>query len=296
MKERDKKDRLFAGERMLVIIGLLGFALAAVIAVYIGFKGAAVGPEGNLENAFSFNAAFGMFVLSIAAILPLSGLSPRKRATFRWFFVSGTLFAYAVETVQHFRGINPRFTRAGTITDTIFGALFGLDSLMIIVITVLLAIPFFRKGRMDERPLPVLGIRYAFFSTMVAFAGGLWMIVLEGRMTGEAGNLIVLHGLGFHALQALPLLGWLLERAQADGKYARKLIHMGSIAWTVSILLITVQTSLGRAVFELTVLPLLAAVMLLVWLVSVVVAVRRLLRSTAGETLLKFMKPRRMAR
>ena len=68
------------------------------------------------------------------------------------------------------------------------------------------------------------------------------MIVLQGRYTGDAGNLIVLHGLGFHALQALPLLGWLLERASTDGKIARRWIHVGSIAWTMSILLIVIQT------------------------------------------------------
>ena len=79
--------RLFAGERLLVMVGLLGFALAAIIALYIGFNGAAVLPEGNLESAFSFDAAIGLFILSIAAIMPLSGFSSRKRAIIRWVFI-----------------------------------------------------------------------------------------------------------------------------------------------------------------------------------------------------------------
>ncbi|MGM0882492.1 MAG: hypothetical protein ACQEXQ_15810 [Bacillota bacterium] len=291
---KDLNGRLFAGERLLVMVGLLGFALAAFIALYIGFNGAAVLPEGNLESAFSFDAAIGLFILSIAAIMPLSGLSSRKRAIIRWLLIQGTLYAYAAETIQHFRGINPRFTKVGTLADNIFGALFGLESLVIIVATVLLAVPFFRKRRPEVRPLLILGIRYAFVSTMVAFAGGLWMIALQSRYTGDAGNLIVLHGLGFHALQALPLLGWLLERARTDGKIARTWIHAGSIAWMISILLIAVQTVLGLSAFELTALPVLAGIMLLVWLAAAAVSIRRLLKSNVGASLLNLLKDREL--
>lgn len=270
--------KLFEGEKLLVIISMLGFVLAVGIAVYIGLYGAIIFPEGNLERAFSFNAAIALFILSIAAILPIAGLGPRKRAAVRWAFTLTVLYAYAIETIQHFRGINPRFTRAGSAVDSIAGALFGLDSLLIIIVTVLLAIPFYRKRQMNERPLLVLGIRYALFSTMIAFASGIWMIALQGRYTGEAGNLIVLHGLSFHALQALTLLGWLSERAHTDKKHALRRIHFGSFAWTISIVLIGLQTAFGRSVFELTALPLLAGVMLLIWLATVVVAAFELLR------------------
>lgn len=289
--------RLFEGERLLVITGLLGLTLAAFVALYIGFNGAEVLPEGNLESAFSFNAALGVFILSIAAFMPLSGLSPRRRTILRWFFIQATIYAYAVETIQHFRGINPRFTRTGSLIDNITGALFGLESLFIIVFTVLLAIPFFRRRASGgERTLTVLGIRYAFVSTMIAFAAGIWMIVLQGRYAGDAGNIIVLHGLGFHALQTLPLLGWLLERADADKKSGRSLIHLGGTAWIISIILITIQTILGRSVFELSLLPLLAGGMLLVWLLAAIGAARKVQNAAAGGSLIKLLKIRGLER
>ncbi|MCA0758479.1 hypothetical protein KP806_25820 [Paenibacillus sp. N4] len=297
-KAKDLDGRLFAGERSLVIVGLLGLALAGMIAVYTGFNGAAVGPEGNLHKAFSFDAAIGLFILSIAAIMPLAGLSPRKRKVIRVSFIQATLYSYAVETIQHFRGINPRFTREGTLADTIFGGLFGLESLIIIIVTVLVAISFFRKRRTDDRVLTVLGIRYAFLSTMLAFAGGIWMIALQGRYTGDQGNLIVSHGLGFHALQALPLLGLLLEHAQVDGKRARTIVHAGSIAWTSALVLIMLQTALGRTVFELGPLPILACILLLLWLAAAAVAVRELLLRPAGgmSSLLRTLTGRIMDR
>ncbi|QYR23211.1 hypothetical protein KZ483_09980 [Paenibacillus sp. sptzw28] len=294
---RGTNRRLFEGERLLVFTGLLGLTLAAFVAIYIGFNGAVVLPEGNLVSAFSFNAAIGVFILSIAAFMPLSGLNPRRRTILRWSFIQATLYAYAVETIQHFRGINPRFTRTGSLMDNISGALFGLESLLIIVFTVLLAIPFFRRRPSDgERTLTVLGIRYAFISTMIAFAAGLWMIVLQGRFMGGAGNVIVLHGIGFHALQALPLLGWLLERADADNKRAPLLIHLGSRAWMLSIVLITIQTILGRSVFELSLLPLLAGGSLLVWFLTALMAVRKVRNAAAGGSLFKLFKVRRLQR
>jgi hypothetical protein len=273
--------KLFSGEKLLVILGLFGTVLAAGTALYIVIYGSIILPEGNLERAFSFNAAIAIFILSIAAILPVSGLSLRKRANVRWFFIPAVMYAYGIETIQQFRGLNPRFSRVGSVVDTIAGALFGLDSVLIIIVTLLLAIPFIRQRQPNERPLFVLGIRYAFLSTMIAFAAGLWMIALQSRYTGAAGNLIVLHGLGFHALQALPLLGWMLERTHIDRKRARRLIHTGSIAWMISILLIGLQTAFGRTVFELTTLPLLAGAILIVWLATVVIATLGLLRSTA---------------
>ncbi|MDC2866292.1 hypothetical protein [Bacillus sp. BP-3] len=270
--------KLFDGEKLLVIISMLGFVLAVGIAVYIGLYGAIIFPEGDLERAFSFNAAIALFILSIAAILPIAGLSSRKRAAIRWTFTLTTLYAYAVETIQHFRGINPRFTRAGSAIDSISGTLFGLDSLLIIIVTVLLAIPFYRKRQTNERPLLVLGIRYALFSGIIAFASGIWMIALQSRYVGETGNLIVLHGLSFHALQALTLLGWVSERAYTCSRHALRRIHFGSFAWTLSIVLIGLQTILGRSVFELTVLPILSGAMLLIWLAIFVSAVFKLLR------------------
>ncbi|MEW9701409.1 hypothetical protein [Paenibacillus sp. SI8] len=273
------KLKLFEGERLLVIISLIGFALAAGIAIYIAMFGAIISPEGNVERAFSFDAAIAIFILSLATLLPVSGLSSRKRTRIRWFFIPATLFAYGVETLQQFRGINPRFPHAGTSLDTIVGISFGVDSLLIVIVTVLLAIPFFRKKPMNERPHLVLGIRYAFLSTMLAFAAGLWMIAISSRYTGVGGNIIVFHGLGFHALQALPLLGWLLERASVEAIRARRRVHAGGIAWMIAIVLIGWQTVLGRTVFEMSILPILAGAMLLISVATIVISLLDLLKS-----------------
>ena len=263
--------KLFEGERLLVFTSLLGFILSAGIAIYIFFNGSLVLPEGDLKDAFSFNVALGIFLLSIAAILPFSELGMRKRKVIRCFFIAGGLYSYAIETVQNFRGFDPRFSREGMVIDMIGGMLFGVVSLILVTLAVLLMIQFFRIKAPLKRPLLIVAIRYALLSVLIANIAGIWMILLQDRMTGESGNLIVLHGLGFHALQTLIVPGWLLERTRLNEQYKKMLIHFGSIAWMVSIILIGIQTALGRTVFELSPLPILAGCLLFLWLGSATV-------------------------
>ncbi|WP_051633867.1 hypothetical protein [Bacillus sp. UNC41MFS5] len=270
--EVEPSHKLFEGERGLVLTGMIGFILSAGIALYIYFQGSIKAPEGNLRDAFSFNAAIGMFLLSMAAILPLTRFKAGRRKAVRWSFIMVSLYSYTIETVQNFRGISPRFSREGTVVDTAAGMLFGVVSLVLVFLAMVLVLHFFRLKRPYERPLLLLGIRYAFLSVLAANFAGIWMIFLQDRLTGDGGNVIVLHGFGFHALQTLILLAWLLEKAQVSDRIKKRLIHSGCIAWMLSILLIGIQTALGRTVFELTPLPFLGILSLLVWFGTLIIA------------------------
>src|SRR3954454_12445492 len=84
--------KLFEGERSLVVTGIIGFILSAGIAIYIFFQGPIISPVGNVRDAFSFNAAIGIFILSIAAILPLTKLGTGKRKVVRWLFIISSLY------------------------------------------------------------------------------------------------------------------------------------------------------------------------------------------------------------
>jgi hypothetical protein len=279
--------KLFEGEKWLVVTSSIGFLLAVGIAIYIFFQGPIILPEGNVKDAFSFNAAIGVYVLSIAAILPFAQFRDRNRKIMRSFFIITALYAYAVETIQNFRGLNPRFSREGSVFDIIAGILFGVDSLVLVTLALLLTIQFFRLNTPVERPFLIMGIRYALISVFIANLAGVWMILLQDRFTGEGGNLIVLHGIGFHALQTLILPGWFLERAQINEKLKKSLIHYGSIAWMLLIIVIAIQTGLGNTVFELTALPILAIILLFIWLGTTIYAgwlfFKRMRKSTLSK-------------
>ena len=136
-----------------------------------------------------------------------------------------------------------------------------------------------------ERPMLIIGIRYAFLAVLISNIVGIWMVMLQGRITGDAGNLIVLHGIGFHALQALILPGWLLEKVRVNVRIKKLLIHNGSVAWMFSIILIGVQTALGRSVFELTVLPILTSILLFMWLGTLIVSSVLFIKKRGTNTL-----------
>jgi hypothetical protein len=276
--ENEDSLKLFQGERALVITALIGFLLSACIAFFIFFNDPLIAPEGNMRDAFSFNAAIGMFILSIAAILPLARFGARKRKVVRWLFIFASIYSYSIETLQNFRGINPRFSREGTVVDIVAGMLFGVISLVLVALAIVLMVHFLRMKQPHGRPLLIMGIRYAFLSVLTANIAGIWMILLQDRLTGGSGNIIVLHGVGFHALQTLILPAWLLEKAQINEKFKKALIHTGSIAWLLMLLLLGIQTALGQTVFELTTLPISALLILLIWFGTVCVAFRLLIK------------------
>ncbi|WP_405106354.1 hypothetical protein MHH28_24440 [Paenibacillus sp. FSL K6-1217] len=259
---------IFKREKSLVILGLLGFVIAGCAAVFMFFHGVVVLPEGNIKNVFSFAAALGIFLFSIAAILPFAGFTVRMRKVVRRLNIAAASYSYAIETLQNFRGFNPRFSKAGGLVDTLGGALFGVISLSFVVSGILLTIQFLRMKAPLSRPVLINGIRYALLSVFIANLAGLIMMSLQGRFIGAGGNYIVLHGIGFHSLQTLLVPAWLLEHSNLRPGKQRQLLHTGCIAWLIAILFIAVQTSLGRSMFEISLFLILALLCLLVWLLT----------------------------
>jgi len=250
--------KLFEGERWLVLTGLLGFVLAAGCGIWVLLFGGQAAPDGDVSKAISFNAALGLFLLSTAAISPISGLGRRSRTFFRWFYIALALYSYAAETVQNFRGVNPRFVKDGTSFDMAVGSMFAAVALLLVAVYLFIAVPFFRRKAYDRRPELVLGVRYAMVAVMLSFAAGIWISLNEGRYVGASGNLIWLHGLGFHALQAIPLVGWLSERTALAGPTRRAMVHLSGFTFLLGLAAIAVQTYLGSPLWEWSIYPIIA--------------------------------------
>ena len=120
----------------------------------------------------------------------------------------------------------------------------------------------------------MLGLRYAIGATMLAFSAGIWMSVNQGRYTGAAGNILPLHALGFHALQAVPLVAWLFSLSATPEREARPWVHAAGGAWLTACLGIAWQTAAGRPVTEPSLAMLATVVLLFGWVLSAVHAFR----------------------
>ena len=251
--------------RPMLWLGLLGLALAAACSVQALSTGLTLPPEGDLSKAISFDAAVGIYLLTIAVFVPLAGFSSQGRRRWLGWAVGLGLYAYSTETIQTLRGLDPRFSHHFTPLDQAAGVLFGLAAIALIVHFGVLAMKLVSRPTDGTRGLVLLALRYACLSAGFAFAAGLWMIIIQGRHTGVAGNILPLHAAGFHGLQAIPIVAFLLARSSLSDQTARRWIHVAGLAWAGLCAGIAWQTIAGRPVMQLTPAMLIAIAGTAIW-------------------------------
>jgi hypothetical protein len=252
--------------RALTVMGFVGIALGLIcLAVMAARGGVPIPPEGDLSKPATFNIAVGIYILTITLLLPSAGFSERGRKRWVWWNVGLFAYAYIIETGQVFRGLDPRFSKHGTPWDQIAGGVFFLTALGVMVLFIIMAVKFFRRGRPDADSPIILAIRYGSAAALGAFTAGIWMSVIQGRTTGAAGNILPLHALGFHGLQAVPLIALLLLWSGYDSGETRKWVHATGIVWVAACAAVAWQTIAGRSVSEVSAATLATGFLLAVW-------------------------------
>ena len=109
-----------------------------------------------------------------------------------------------------------------------------------------------------------LATRYAFSTTMLSFGAGLWMSFGGGSTSGAA-NILLLHAVGFHGLQAVPIVALASGWAGLAASAARRDIHLAGLTWLGACMAIAMQTALGRPLLEASMLPVVTLLLLLSW-------------------------------
>lgn len=272
-----RKERLFQGEKWLVLTGLLGFVLAIICGAWTLINGGEVAPGGDVSKAFSFDAALGIFLLSTAAIVPFSGMGKRGRSWFRSVYIGLALYSYGAETIQNFRGVNPRFVDSDAAFDQTVGNIFTFVALFLVLFYIYLGVQFFRAKAYTIRPEMALSVRYAMIAVVISFAAGIWISSNQGRFIGAEGNIIWLHGLGFHALQAVPLVALIAERIHAKMSVRHSFIHITGSAYLLGLVAIGWQTMNGHSIMEWPLLPIVAGFFFLISLAAGALALRKVL-------------------
>ena len=259
-------------------LGLLGVMLG-VLCAFIGLaRGFEVPPEGNLWETATFNAALGVFHLTQATLVPEAGFTEKGRRRWGTALIIATLYAYGIETVQAFRGLDPRFSAVAGARDQMLGGVFFLDAVFIMVLFLVLAWRFLRA----ETTLLRLAVRYAAAACLVSFGVGIWMSIFQGRMTGLEGNLLPIHAAGFHGLQAIPLVALLFVWGRAPASVARRWVHVAGIAWGGFCSAILWQASAGWGPLEVSPATVATLVFFGGWALAALVAVRAWVKPTAA--------------
>jgi hypothetical protein len=258
--------------------GFTGIALGGLCLLAALATGVEVLPEGNWLDTATFNGSVGFFVLTMVLLATEVGWTERGRRLWGGLLVVLLLYLFGIETVQAFRGLDPRFTVAGTSTDQLLGGVFFLAALCIMVCFLVLAAKYFRASSTTF----TVAVRYGTAASLVAFGVGIVMsVVTRGRTVPEAGNLLVLHAAGFHGLQTIPLVALFSVWAGASDMVARRRVHVAGLAWLLTCLAVAWQSGSGRAIAEPSLASAVAAVALGTFAVVAVFSVRELLESDA---------------
>jgi hypothetical protein len=231
----------------LAILGAVGLALGVACALVAAVNGSwLVPPEGRLLEAAKFDVAIGIYLLTLALLLPLAGMSVRARARWlRWAFAL-ILFAYAMENVQAWRGLDPRFSKVAGPIDQALGGLFFLSALGVAVLFVILLVRFFRRDALADHPSLRTAVRYGGSAALLGFGVGIAMSAVQGRTVPLAGNLMPIHAAGFHGLQAVPVVALLLDWAGAGTRVTTRWTHIAGIAWLAGCFGLIAQAAAGQ--------------------------------------------------
>ena len=258
---------VFREERALTLTALGGVAIGAIVLAIALVRGPIVAPEGDLMKPATFDLAVGIFILSLIPWLPASGFTDAGRRLWRRWMIAMLIYSFGIETVQQFRGIDPRFSLAEPQSQ-IFGGLFFASALAIAVMSIGLGVRAFDAIAAGRRGLLVVAARWAGASMLIGFVAGMWLSANQGRFVGEAGNLLPLHAAGFHAVQAVPLVALMLAWSSVSTDTARRWVHIAGAAWAGACVAIWWQTAHGRAVTELSGVGMVAIALLGLWAVA----------------------------
>lgn len=268
---RTLRERL-AWSPALTRIGFLGVALGAACALAAAVRGPSIPPEGTLLDTATFNVALGFFLLTIVVLASGVPWTPAGKRRWIGWEIGLTLYAYGIETVQAFRGLDPRFSQVAGSVDQMLGGVFFLVALALMGLFIIVVLKYFRT---PATPI-VAAVRYGAAASFVAYGVGIVMsVATQGRHVGEAGNLMLLHALGFHGVQAIPLLAVLLHWAGVPTATAMRHVHVAGIAWLGACIAIAWQSGSGRTLAMWSAASAAAGILLLVWCVEAAGAAQR---------------------
>lgn len=276
------RERLMMS-RGLVITGMIGIVIGLLSVGVAALRGSTfIPPEGHLNKAASFCIAVGIYTLTLAFYAPDARFSERGRKIWTRITIAIMLWSYSIETIQIWRGIDPRFSRAGSPIVQLLGGVFFLTAVSLIVLFAILAWKYLRKR--DDAGSPfVLAVRYGFAAVFAGFAAGFWLTANNGSAVAPAGSILPLHALGFHGMQAIPIIALLLMWAGTPASETKKIIHVAGISWLIACGAVAIQAASGRGPLELTPTLMVSGFLLLVW------------GSTALLAFMRWYRPRQVA-
>ncbi len=234
------RDRLVGGA------ALAALALFVTLAVVAPFDSRLVTGINPWIKPMKFAISIAIFLATLAWFMPDLGPWPRAR---RWIrrVVVGTMTVELVAIVgQAARGTTSHFNQSSAVD----AAIFSLMGIAITVNTLAVAamLPLVRRDTPDARAGYVWGMRLGMAVFVIGSLLGFVIVTNQGHSVPgpdggpglpflnwavDQGDLRVAHFIGLHALQALPLLGFVLDRRHSARASRTRVLSAVAAVWLV---------------------------------------------------------------
>jgi hypothetical protein len=209
-----------------------------------------------------FMASITIFLWTVAWFMPETQPRPRARAIVRWTIASAMVIEIVMITMQAWRGTTSHFNIATAFDAAVFnimGIAIALNTAAIVLFWWII-----RRDTPPRRAGYIWGIRLGVLLFLVASIEGGLIVGNNAHTVGAAdggpglpfvnwsteyGDLRVAHFFGMHALQALPLLGFVLDRTTRSRQPSVNSVARNSVI-AVSILWLAVTAGLLYSALE----------------------------------------------
>jgi len=232
-------------DRALLAAGILNFvALVPVLFLMQTDERTLLGINVWIKPA-KFLLSVGIYLATLAWLLPRVDIGRALRVVLRWAFILTMIGENVLITMQAWRGVTSHFNETTTFDGAVFSAMGTMIAVNTIAALVLLILFVF----VPRQPLPravLAGIRFGLLLFLVASGVGGMMVGQHAHAVGvpdggpglpfvnwstEGGDLRIAHFIGLHALQGLPLLGWIVGRKSPTAGVTA--VHIAAAVWAV---------------------------------------------------------------
>jgi hypothetical protein len=262
---REVFRELYRRSKILTVTGWIHVILLAGLLVILPFDSRLVMGINPWIKPSKFASSITIFVWTVAWLLEYPRLSTRARAIISRGISISMLVEIVCIVTQAARGTTSHYNQSTPFNAVIFAAM-GLTIVFSTILMVALLIYFF-KGKFDIGPPYLWGIRSGLAIFLVASAIGGVMIAQKGHSVGvddggpglpfvnwstTGGDLRVAHFLGLHALQLLPISGFLISlRTSWTMSQRTTLVLALSAAYAVLVGLLYWQASQGSPLLRM---------------------------------------------
>ena len=252
--------QLVARDRLVGTAAVAFLVLFIALAVIAPFDSRLVTGINPWIKPMKFAISIAIFLATIAWFMLELGPRPRARRWIGLTMVASMVIEIVAIAGQAARGTTSHFNESSPFNAIVFGIMGAAITINTLAAAVMLAL--LRRDAPGDRVGYLWGMRLGMALFVVGSLLG-WIIVtnrghsVPGPDGGpglpflnwavDQGDLRVAHFVGLHALQALPLLGFLLDRRHTAPAMRTRTLSAVAVAWFAAMAVTLVLALRGRA-------------------------------------------------